>query len=136
MPTEPTAPEAPAMPEPAPVVRVRNSSKHMRLKKQRGRGKRKRLKIPKTPWGQFGFFFALELVSCAILVAATRAEAQGNYLWTTVMSLLWETQVFGTWLLMYEDKNARTLFSGAGMILGATAGADLALFITKHLYGA
>jgi hypothetical protein len=126
---------SPAGPEPAPVVRVRNSSKHLRLKKRRGKGKR-RLHIPKSPWGQFGFFFAIELISCAILVAATRAEAQANYLWTTITSLLWETQVFATWLLMYEDKNARTWYSGFGMILGSTAGADLALLITKHLYGA
>lgn len=130
---EPTA--YPAGPEPAPLVRVRNSSKHMRLKKRRGKTKR-RLRIPKSRLGQFGFFFTVELVSCAVLVAATRAEAQANYLWTTITSLLWETQVFATWLMMYEDKNARTWASGLGMILGSTAGADLALLVTKHLYGA
>lgn len=119
----------------APVVRVRNSSKHIRLRKRRGKNEKK-LRIPKSKWGQFTFFFLLELVSCGILVAATRAEAQGNFFWTTITSLLWETQVFVTWLMMYEDKNARTWFSGAGMILGSTCGADLALLITKHLYGA
>ena len=67
--------------EPAPLVRVRNSSRHMPLKKRRGRGKKKKVRIPKTPQGQFLFFFFLELMSCAILVAATRAEAQGNYFW-------------------------------------------------------
>lgn len=118
-----------------PLVRVRNSSKHIRLRKRRGKSSKK-FRLPKTPWGQFLFFFFIELVSCGILVAATRAEAQANFLWTTITSLLWETQVFITWLMMYEDRNARTWFSGAGMILGSTVGADLALLITKHLYGA
>lgn len=119
-------------PATAPVVRVRN--KHMPMKKRRG-NKKRRLRIPKSPWGQFLFFFIVEFVSCLILVAATRAEAQANYFWTTICSTLWELQVFVCWLLMYEDKNARTWYSGAGMILGSTAGADAALFITKYLLG-
>lgn len=129
--TEPVNSGAPN-PATAPVVRVRN--KHMRLKKRRGRNKR-RLRIPKSPWGQFGFFFGVEFVSCLILVAATRAEAQTSYPWTTICSFLWELQVFVTWLLMYEDKNARTWYSGAGMILGSTVGADMALLVTTHLPG-
>lgn len=108
--------------------------------KPRERAKRKvksrKLRVPHTPWGQFWFFFVSEFISCVILVAATRAEAQANYFWTTVSSFLWETQVFVVWLVMYEDKNARSWWSGAGMILGATAGANAALFLTKLLYGA
>lgn len=51
------------------------------------------------------------------------------------MSLLWESQVFVLWLVMYEDRNARTWPSGLGMILGSTAGADFALWLTLHLFG-
>lgn len=120
-------------PATAPVVRKRNQ--HMPLKKRRGRARKNQLRIPKTGWGQFAFFFVAELLSSAILVAATRAEAQANYGWTAVTSFLWELQVFVTWLLMYEDKSARTKASGAGMILGSTVGALLALYITTHLYG-
>jgi uncharacterized membrane protein YfcA len=119
-------------PPPAPVVRVRN--KHKKLKKRRGTV-RNRLRIPKTGSGQFLFFFFVEFLSCLVLVMATRAEAQANFLWTTISSFIWELQVFVTWLLMYEDKNARTWYSGAGMILGSTLGADFALWLSIHLYG-
>lgn len=120
----------PVSPPNTPVMR----NKRMRLKKRRGKAQR-RFRIPKSRWGQFTFFFLIEFLSCLILVADTRAEAQANYFWTTICSLFWESQIFLTWLMMYEDKNARTWFSGAGMILGATAGADAALWITKLLLG-
>lgn len=93
------------------------------------------VKVPTSRLGQFFFFFLVEFVSCLVLVAATRAEAQANFAWTTGLSLLWESQVFVLWLVMYEDRNARTWPSGLGMILGSTAGADFALWLTLHLFG-
>lgn len=93
------------------------------------------LKAPKTWWGQFLLFFVTEFISFFILVANTRATAQGSYLWSAVTDTLFSAQGFVMFKFMADDINARTWWSGLGCTLGGTFGSLLSIWATKHLYG-
>jgi hypothetical protein len=93
------------------------------------------MKAPANRLGQFLFFFLVEFISTLIIVANERAFVQGSYGWTAATELLWGAQSFVMWKLMIDDTNGRSWSSGAGMVIGATAGAEISILLTKILYG-
>src|ERR1700674_3725174 len=93
-------------------------------------------KFPENKIAQFLICCFAEFVSFFIIVANTRAIAQGNYLWTAVTDTFFSTQGFVMAKLMIDDKNARSWACGAGYIFGGTLGSLFAIWCTKHLYGA
>lgn len=91
--------------------------------------------VPKSSVGQFLFFAAAEAISFFVIVANTRALAQGSYAWTAVTDTLFSAQSFVLAKLMIDDKNARSWAAGLGMTVGGTCGSLLSIYVTKRLYG-
>lgn len=92
--------------------------------------------VPASRAGQFVFFFFENFISFAIIVANTRAFTQGHYFWTAITDTLFSLQGFIVAKLMIDDKDARSLYAGAGSVVGGTCGSLFSIWITKHLYGA
>jgi hypothetical protein len=94
------------------------------------------VKVPQSKVGQFVFAFVVEFISFFIIVANTRALAQGSYLWTGVTDFGFGIQAFAIGKLMIDNKECRTWAFGLGSTAGGTCGSLFSIFITKHLYGA
>lgn len=92
--------------------------------------------IPKSKLGQFLFFFAEMFVSYFIIVCNTRAFTQGSYFWTAVTDGFFTLQGAIVGKLCIEDKDGRTLWAIAGGCVGGTCGSLMAIWVTKHVYGA
>lgn len=94
-----------------------------------------KITVPQSSVGQFFFFAIAEAVSFFVIVANTRALAQGSYTWTALTDTLFSAQAFVIAKLMIDDKNGRTWAAGLGMTFGGTCGSLLSIFVTKRLYG-
>ena len=92
--------------------------------------------VPQSKWGQFLFGFVSEFVSFFVIVANSRAVAQGSYQWTAATDAFFSLQKFAMGKLMIDKKEMRTWATGLGTIMGGTCGSLCSIFVTKHLYGA
>jgi hypothetical protein len=92
-------------------------------------------RVPKTSCGQFGFFFAAELVCFFIIVANMRAVALANYLGAASTDLLFGLQAWGMMKLTVEHAEARTFAGGIGTTLGGVCGTLLSIWCTKRMFG-
>jgi hypothetical protein len=93
------------------------------------------MRLPKTKLGMFLLFGIAEFFSFFIIVANTRAIAQGSYLWTAVTDTLFSAQSFLFAKLMIDNKEARSWSAGLGITIGGTCGSLLSIWLTKILYG-
>lgn len=91
---------------------------------------------PKSWYGQFFFFAACEFICYFIIVANTRAFTAGSYKWTAITDMAFTSQQFALGVVMIDDKDSRTFWSGLGCVLGGCAGSLLSIWVTKHFYGA
>ena len=94
-----------------------------------------RFRVPTSAVGQFFFFGISEAVCFAVLVANTRAVAQGSYFWTAITDAGFGLQSFIVFKLAVDDKNGRTWAAGLGTTVGGVCGSLVSIFVTKHLYG-
>ena len=99
-----------------------------------------KVKAPKTDFQKFVFYFLIQFVSYAILVANGRAYMLGSYLYTIITDACFTTMNFVVLRAIMKDvKDSNDELHGwsfAGYVLGGTSGSVAAIWITKHLYGA
>jgi hypothetical protein len=76
--------------------------------------------------------FALNCMQFFVIVANTRAYTQGNYAWTAITDMVFCTLAFTITKNVAESK---TKWDRLGYIVGGTVGAQLAIYVTKKLYG-
>ena len=91
---------------------------------------------PKSRLGQFFFFGACEFISYFIIVANTRAFTAGSYKWAAITDMAFTAQGFALGVIMIDDPDSRTFWSGAGCVVGGCAGTLASMWVTKHFYGA
>jgi hypothetical protein len=98
-----------------------------------------KFKAPKTNFGRFWFYYLIQFVSYAILVANGRAYMLGSYFWTAVTDTLFATMNFVVARVIYKDmKDSNDQLHGWSLlayVVGGTSGSLFAIWVTKHLYG-
>jgi hypothetical protein len=94
------------------------------------------ISVPKSNWGRFSYYFCMQFVSYALLVANGRAYVQGSYGWTALTDSLIATQNFLVIRRMAKESDDELHgLSMLGYILGGTLGSVTSIFVTKILYG-
>lgn len=84
---------------------------------------------------RFWFWFAMEFLSYALIVANGRAYVQGHYFWTVLTDLSISAQGFILSKKFIADKDSLDWIAMAGYVLGGASGSVFSIFITKVVYG-
>jgi hypothetical protein len=85
---------------------------------------------------RFAFWFAMEFISFALVVANGRAYNQGHYGWTLGTDMVISGFHFYAGAKFVEDDKNRDRWSMAGCVLGGGLGSVFSIFVTKWAYGA
>lgn len=94
------------------------------------------MKIPDTNFGKFAFYFLIQFISYALIVANGRAYVQGAYIWTAITDGLIAFQNFIVFRRFVKDSSTEIHGpSLVGYVLGGTCGSLVAIWITKIAYG-
>lgn len=83
----------------------------------------------------FAYFFAMQFVSYALIVANGRAYVQGNYLATASTDALIASQNFILTKRMISTPGDLGKAAMAGYVLGGMTGALAAIWFTRLVYG-
>jgi len=97
-----------------------------------------KFKAPKTTPGKFLFYFLIQFISYAILVANGRAYMLGSYFWTAATDTLFASMNFIVLRCVMKDVNSSDDLHGwsmLGYVIGGTFGSLFAIWVTKNLYG-
>lgn len=85
---------------------------------------------------KFWFYFCVQFISYALVVANGRAYVQGSYLWTAVTDTLIGAQNFLVMRKFVKDSgDSLHGASLAGYVLGGTLGSLVSIALTKVIYG-
>lgn len=94
------------------------------------------MKFPTSHFGRFAFYFAMQFVSYALVVANGRAYVQGSYTWTAVTDGMIAFQNFVVFRRFIKDTgDAIHGPSLIGYVLGGISGSLFAIWVTKAIYG-
>lgn len=88
-----------------------------------------------SPLKTFCIAAGTDFIASFVIVINTRAFTKGLYFWTAVTEAFFTTQSFYVSKWMVEAKDARGTAAYLGFLVGSTAGALLAIWLTKHIYG-
>jgi hypothetical protein len=88
---------------------------------------------------RFAFWFVVEFVSFALVVANGRAYNQGNYLWTFITDTIIQVNGFIIGAKFARDTvgtEGHDPWMITGGAIGGASGSLFAIYLTKWLYGA
>jgi hypothetical protein len=84
---------------------------------------------------RFAFWFVVQFIQYALVVANGRAYVLASYMATAVTDLLIATLNFVIMVKFVENKDHRDRWSMAGYVTGGTLGSLAAIYITTRIYG-
>lgn len=94
------------------------------------------MKFPVSHFGRFAFYFVMQFISYALVVANGRAYVQGSYAWTAVTDGMIAFQNFVVFRKFIKDSGEEIHGpSLLGYVLGGISGSLVAIWVTKAIYG-
>lgn len=94
-----------------------------------------RVRVPKTPGGQFVYGFCDQFLYYFIVCANFRAVAIGLKCATASTDVLITVQAFISKKIAIDKEEARSWWVGAGEAVGGGLGSILSIYVTQKLFG-